>query len=176
MLVLVAATWVTAFLLVMAGGRKVVRPHPTSAALRSAGLPAHPRLVRLSGAGEVGLGAAVLFVGGAVPTMLLGALQCGFAVFSMRQRRAGSDCGCFGDGGTPVTGIHVWLNATLAALAFGASVVPGPPMASLLAGRPVTAAAVAVLVVTAAAGLRLLLTAVPDLAAAVDLLEPDGAT
>lgn len=175
MSMLTAATWVTAFLLVMAGARKVVQPDPTSVALRAARLPSDPRLVRMSGVGEVGLGATVLLIGGVVPIALLAALHSGFAVFAGRQRRAGSDCGCFGTSGTPVTGVHVWLNVTLAGVALGAAALPGPALPSLIATQPVAGGVVAVLVGTGAAALRLLLTTASELTAAVALLEPDAA-
>ena len=176
MSMLTAATWVTAFLLVLAGARKVVQPDPTSVALRAARLPSDQRLVRALGGSEIALGATVLLIGGAAPTALLAILHGGFAVFAARQRRAGSGCGCFGASGTPVTGVHVWLNVGLAGVALGAAALPGAALPSLIATSPVAGVVVAVLVGTGATALRLLLTAVPELTAAVGLLEPDAVT
>ncbi|CAN5833238.1 hypothetical protein BH23ACT10_BH23ACT10_27820 [soil metagenome] len=175
---LTAVTWVAAFLLVLAGAGKVKRPAATGSALRTARLPSDRRLVRLLGIGEVALGLAVLAVGGTVPTALLAGAYGAFAVFAQRQRRDGSDCGCFGATGTPVTGTpvtaaHVWVNTVFACVAVGAAITPASELTTLVSQQPIAAFAVAVLIVVATNLVRLLLTAAPDLSAAVVLLEPD---
>lgn len=170
---LTAVTWVAAFLLVLAGADKVKRPAATGSALRTARLPSDRRLVRLLGIGEVALGLAVLAVGGTVPTALLAGAYGAFAVFAQRQRRDGSDCGCFGATGTPVTAAHVWVNTVFACVAVGAAITPASELTTLVSQQPIVAFAVAVLIVVATNLVRLLLTAAPDLSAAVVLLEPD---
>ena len=169
---LTAATWVFALLLVVAGSGKIARPAGTGAALQVVRLPSDARLVRALGAGEVGLGAAVLALGGPVPAVLLALTYTGFAVFAERQRRHGGACGCFGTTTTPATALHVWLNLAAAAVATGTAVAPGASLPAVVAADPPQGLLIALVLAVATGVLRLLLTAVPDLHAALALAPP----
>lgn len=173
---LTAITWVFALLLVVAGARKLSRPAATGAALQVARLPSDARLVRALGAGEVALGGTVLAAGGAAPTAVLAVAYAAFAVFAEHQRRQGAGCGCFGAATTPATRLHVWLNAGAAAVAAGAALQPGASLPTALTTAPSTGVLAAGLLIVAASLLRLLLTAAPDLSAAVALVEPRSDT
>jgi hypothetical protein len=162
---LTAATWVFALLLVVAGTGKVARPAGTSP-------PSDARLTLLLGAGEIGLGGAVLLIGGPATTALLAAAYAAFAVFADHQRRRGGDCGCFPTTTTPPTMLHVWLNITAATAAAGTALRSGASLATTIAADPPHGLLVLGLLAVAAGGLRLLLTAAPDLSAAAALVDP----
>lgn len=164
-----ALTWVFALLLGVAGMRKITRPAATGAALQGARLPSDHRLVRLLGAGEVVVAAAVLAVGGAVPAAVLALAYAAFAVFAEQQRRRGAGCGCFGDSSAPASRLHVTVDAVGAAAAAAAIIRPAPPLLPTIADD-LSAGLLAVALLALAAGvLQLLLTALPDLAAATAL-------
>jgi Ca2+/Na+ antiporter len=169
---LTAATWVFALLLVVAGSAKIARPAGTGAALRLVRVPADARVVRALGAGEVTLGVVVLAFGGAVPATLLALVYAGFAVFAERQRRRGGACGCFGTTTTPATALHVGLNVTAAVIAAVAAVAPGASLPALVIADPPQGLLMALVLAVATGVLRLLLTAVPDLQAALALVPP----
>lgn len=170
-----AASWVFAMLLIAAGVGKVTRPGSTSAALRRARLPGGARLVRMIGGGEIAVGGLALLPGGAVPAAGLAAAYAVLALVATRQRWAGADCGCFGASSGPVTWVHISVNWVAAGIALVAAVAPGPAL-TVFTARPWPAVLAVTLAATAAGALRLLLTAAPDLAAAIALVEPDGAT
>lgn len=164
-----AITWVFALLLAAAGVAKVTSPAATGAALQTAKLPADHRLVRLLGVYELALAAVVLLVGGTVPAALLAVTYVAFAAFAFRQSRRGEGCGCFGEAATPTGNIHVLVNVAAASCA--AATALGPARSLLTAvEQPLHALVATVLLVTATGVVRLLLTAVPDLAAARGLL------
>lgn len=175
MTTLTAATWVAALLLVIAGAGKLASPAPTVGALRAARVPANARVVRLIGAGEVMLGLATVLLGGALACALVAVAYAAFAAVARRQRRAGSDCGCFGTTGAPVTGAHVAVNAGAAVVAAGAALRPTVALPAVVGDEPLLGAALVLLVGVAASLLRLLLTAAPDLATAAARLAPEGA-
>lgn len=110
-------------LLALAGIYKVADPAPTSGALRAAGLPASPHLVRLLGLIEIGVGVIGIVWGGPVPSMLGAMLYTGFLVFvleALRRRLPISSCGCLGATETPPTVAHVVVNlAALVTLLLG---------------------------------------------------------
>jgi hypothetical protein len=162
---LTAATWVFALLLVVVGTGKVARPAATRP-------PSDERLARLLGAGEVGLGSAVLWIGGPVATTMLAVAYASFAVFAEHQRRRGRACGCLSTTTTPPTTVHVWLNVTAAAAAAGAALRSGASLPATIAAEPLHGLLVLGLLAVAAGVLWLLLTAAPDLSAAVALVDP----
>ena len=169
MIAATATTWVFAVLLAIAGVRKLVSPAATGAALQGARLPSDHRLVRLLGAGEVVLAAAVLGWGGARALAALGLAYAAFAVFAERQRRQGAGCGCFGEADAPATRLHVALDAIGAAVAIAAAVRPAPSLLETLGGDAWHAALAVALLGLGAVALRLALTALPELAAAAAL-------
>lgn len=170
MTVALAATWVFAVLLAVAGLRKVVSPAATRAALQGARLPSDHRLVRLLGAGEVLLAAAVLAVGGAIPSIVLALVYAAFAVFAHLQSRRGAGCGCFGDSETPATSLHVVLNAVGAVAGGVAAAGAAPTLAAALRGAgPVEWAITLAAVALGAVTVSLAYTALPELAVAAAL-------
>lgn len=162
-----APTWMFAALLLIAGGIKLTRPAATGAALQGARLPGDARVVRLLGLAEVVLAATVLVVGGWLPAAALAGTFSIFAAFTAYQSRRGAGCGCFGDASAPATRLHVGVDAAGAVCAAVAATVGAPPVLAVSGGveRVLTLAGVAL----GAQVLRLLLTAVPELAAAVAL-------
>jgi uncharacterized membrane protein YphA (DoxX/SURF4 family) len=166
---LIFFTWVFALLLMVAGARKITRPAATRTALRTARLPSHESLARMLGVGEVGLGVAVLVDGGPVATALLALSYLAFAVFAEHQRRRNAGCGCLGASTTPVTQVHVGLNVVVAVIAAAATVAPRTSLVTTITGGPLPGLMLAALLMIAAGLFHLLLTAAPDLSAAMAL-------
>lgn len=169
----IAATWAFAALLAVAGVRKVADPAATGAALQGARLPSDRRLVRLLGVGEVALAAAVLLVGGWVPALLVAVAYAAFAMFAHRQSRRGAGCGCFGEADAPASRLHVLIDVCGAVAGAAAAAARAPSLLSLSSGGVVDVVLAALALVVATAALRLALTALPELAAAVDLAAPE---
>jgi hypothetical protein len=163
---LAAPYLVAAAVLLLAGATKLRAPAATAGALRDAGLPGSPLVARGLGGVEVLVGAVALLVGGRVAAAGLAAAYLGVTAVAWRQRRAGADCGCFGVSGTPVSGIHLGVNAVAVLVAAGAFVVGPSALPTALGQAPwwglptLGALAVAVLLV------RALLTVLPTLQAA----------
>ncbi len=156
-----AALAIVALVLVLAGLAKLRRPTATGEALRAARLPGHPALVRVLGSVEVAVGVGALVVGGRLPALATASLYLGFTAFAAVQRRgAGASCGCFGARTTPLTVLHVVVDAVCAAVALAAAATAAPP---LLAGGPDLATLTSLALVGCGAALvRLLLTTVPE--------------
>jgi len=169
-----AITWVFATLLVVAGAHKVAAPDATTAALQGARLPSDHWLVRVLGAAEVAVGLAVVVVGGTVPSAIMAVMYAGFAGFVARQAGRGEDCGCFGSQPAPATRLHVGVNAIAAVAAAAAAVAPGPSLPAAFGAAPLTGALTIGLLALAVAGVRLLLTALPSLAATTARLLEEG--
>lgn len=176
MTVAVAGTWIFAVLLAVAGVRKIAAPAATGAALQGARLPSDHRLVRLLGAGEVVLAAAVLGLGGAVPAAVLAVAYAAFAAFAYRQSRRGAGCGCFGDADAPATSLHVVIDAAGAVAAAVAATASAPSLtAAVVRSDVLTAVLTVALLGLGAAAVASALTALPDLAVAAALVEGDDA-
>ena len=167
-----APTWMFAALLLIAGVAKIAKPAATGAALQGARLPSDARLVRLLGLGEVGLAVAVLFVGGWLPAALLAAAYAAFAGFTAYQSRRGAGCGCFGDATAPATNLHVGVDVAGAVASIGAALVGAPSLPAAVSGVQLALAIAGVAL--GAELLRLLLTAVPELASALALHRAEG--
>lgn len=167
-----AATWVFAVLLALAGAAKLADPSATSAALQGARLVSDRRLVRLLGVGEIALAVAVLSLGGALPAAVLAVAYAVFAGFAYRQSRQGQGCGCFGVTDAPATRLHVVVNVIAAASAAAAAWRPGPSLLAVVQDGLFAALLIMGVLVLAAAALRLVLTALPELAVARDLVAP----
>ena len=163
-----AATWMFAALLLTAGVIKILLPAATGAALEGARLPSRHGLVRMLGVAELALAGAVLLVGGAVPAAVLAGTYAAFAGFTAYQARRGAGCGCFGDASAPATSLHVAVDAAGAVLAALAA-VGSPPSLLTLTSEPLLGAVTVLGVVVGAQLLRLALTALPELAAAIAL-------
>jgi hypothetical protein len=162
--VLAVLVAVAAGLLVPAGIAKLRSPAVARTAL---GLPLRADgLVRMLGAGELVLAAAVLVTAVRPLLALLAAAYLAFTAVALRQRSRGASCGCFGASATPTGWHHVLLDAG-AALAVGAATVVGvPSAASLVADAPLAGVPLLVAGVVAVATVQLLITALPELAAA----------
>lgn len=167
-----AASWVFAVLLAIAGTAKITDPAATSAALQGARLVSDRRLVRVLGLGEMALAVAVLVAGGRLPALVLALAYAVFAVFAHRQSRQGAGCGCFGESDAPATRLHVALNVGGAGVAAVAAWRPAPSLVSTLDRGLFESVLVVTVLVLAAAALRLVLTALPELAVARDLVAP----
>lgn len=123
-----AGAWIGAGLLLLAGVAKLRRPGASGRALVLAGLPGGSRSVRALGLAEVAVALAGLAFGGPAWT-LQAVVYTGFTVFVARERtRPSSNCGCFGEEDVPLTGLHVVVDAALAAGAGTAALLgaPGP--------------------------------------------------
>ena len=138
-----------AALLAFAGGLKIVRPAPTSGALRAMGLPSVPMLVRAMGLGEllIGVSAAVTF---ARPLLvLLASAYLAFAAFvaaALGRSTPLQSCGCFGQTDTPPSAVHLGLNLAAAITAFAAALSGTPALGTTIADQPWNAVPFALLV------------------------------
>ncbi len=125
-------------LLAVAGVAKSLAPSGTVQALRAAGLPASPLLVRCLGATELAVGAATIVVGGWVLPAVVALYYAGFTGFVVMRLRAGdtAGCGCFGATTSPLTAGHLVANvaAMVTAVLFVAD--PAPSLSTVLADQP----------------------------------------
>jgi hypothetical protein len=115
--VIAALVLVGALLLVWAGAAKAARPDGTARALRAAGLPSRPVLVRALATFEAAVGLAAVIAGGFAVDAVMAGSYAALAVFvwlALRRRWALSSCGCFGVADAPPTASHVVVSATLA--------------------------------------------------------------
>ncbi len=104
---------ISATLLLISGGAKLVDPDPTSGALRAAGLPASRWAVAALGLWEIAAGSLALGVGGAIGGSALFvtyAAFAGFIAFALRSGLPIQSCGCFGRTDTPPSMSHVAVN------------------------------------------------------------------
>ena len=126
-------------LLGLAGVSKLLRPAPTSGALRALHLPAPLDGVRLMGLGEVVLGIAAVVSGNRALVGLVGVAYLAFAGFVVAATRAGTDiqsCGCFGTVDTPPSVVHIVVNLVLASAALAAAVTGLPTLAAVMEDQP----------------------------------------
>lgn len=147
---LAALVWLAA-----AGAAKLAAPDGLAGALRLAGLPARPPLVRVVAAGELVLAGGAFATGGAPVAGLVAGSYLVFAAFVgwVRLRHLPlRTCGCFGHLEVPPSVAHLGVNLAAAAAA-GAWVVVGAeaPLDRLASSGP----SGAVVVVAAALGVAL---------------------
>lgn len=135
---LIGLLHVGAGLLAVAGAAKLVAPSGTEQALRAAGLPSSPLLVRTLGASELAIGTATVVVGGWVLPAVVAVYYAAFSGFVVLRLRAGdtAGCGCFGATTSPLTAGHLVYNlgAMVAAVLFVAD--PAPSLSTVLADQP----------------------------------------
>lgn len=165
MVVVTAGVAVLALLLVYAGVVKLRRPEAVRTALRAAGLPSVRSAPQLVGITEVAVGAAALVTGHVLAPALLAATYAVFAVFSVRQRRRGAGCGCFGEPTEEVSRAHIGLDLVGAVVGTVAAVGGAPAAVEVVGTTPVAAALVVLLAGTAVAAVQLLVSALPELTA-----------
>ena len=107
-------------LLAVAGATKVLDPFPTHRALRAAGWPNRPVLVRVLAVAELAVAAAAVLIEHAAVAFVVAGLYAGFTVFVVVALARGlviSSCGCFGSHDTAPSPRHVAINASAAAAA-----------------------------------------------------------
>jgi hypothetical protein len=115
-------------LLALGGVLKVARPEPAARALRSLRLPAPAGVVRIVGAGEVGVAIAALTYGGPVALGLQALCYVAFAVVATAFWRHGGlpSCGCFGEVASPPGPLHVAVTAAGALISTRGALVDAP--------------------------------------------------
>jgi hypothetical protein len=141
-----------ALVLGVAGLTKMVRPHDTARALRVAGLPASPAVVRVGAAVEVAVAVAAWAAPGPVPAAAVAASYLAFAGFVALALVRGwplATCGCFGRPDTPPRSVHVVIDAVAGAAALGWLVVGRGPAGPVVGGRAALIATTAVLALLA---------------------------
>lgn len=142
---LIAPLLVASFVLCCAGIAKLRSPAGAADALRAAGLPASPSLIRAFAALELALGVFCVIAPGRLVAGLMAVLYAMFAALSLLLARRQSECGCFGAAQVPASPFQSVLSGALAIVAVLALVSPPPSVWSL-------SAASAAIVLMAAAG------------------------
>ena len=130
---------VSAALLVVAGGAKVLDPLPLMRALMSVGLPFGRPLVRGVAAVEVVVGLLAIATGSAPAAAAVAvsyAAFTGFVLLALARGGVLASCGCFGKADTPPTRTHAAVTAALAAVAGLVALRPLGPLPDLLGGSP----------------------------------------
>ncbi len=153
-----------------AGLAKVARPDAARVALRAAGLPSTRGAVRVLGAGELAITVWALGWGGRGAAAAVAFAYLGFAGFAevvRRRSRGRASCGCFGSSGAPLTTLHVIVDSVVAALAIAAVVRPVPGIVEAAADTPAAGVPFVGYTVLLAWLLQVVLTALPELQAAV---------
>ncbi len=110
------------FVLCATGISKVWKPEPTGRALRAVGLPGSRLAVRLLGSAEVAAATGGILAPVAVTGVAVGTLYVGFAAFlvaALARDVPVASCGCAGERDLPPSWVHVALDLTAAAAAFG---------------------------------------------------------
>jgi hypothetical protein len=104
-------------LLGAAGAVKAVRPWDTANALRAAGWPSQPSLVRIGASTETAVAVAAIAAPGRVTGALVAICYLAFSGFiglALRRVWPIASCGCFGRPDTPPTVTHLVLNLAAA--------------------------------------------------------------
>lgn len=130
---------VAATLLLLGGALKAIDPVDTVGALRAAGLPAAPWIVRLGAAAEASIGAYALIAGdrrSALLVLLSYLLFAGFVGWALLRGTPLASCGCFGREDTPPSALHVVLNMACAAAAVAVVVDPGVGLSAVVSSQP----------------------------------------
>jgi hypothetical protein len=121
-----------ALLLLAAAVAKLVEPTFTVGALRAAGIPARPSVVRGASVAEAAIACWALTTGARLPSLILAASYlalAGFVVMALGRGLPIGSCGCFGQPDTPPTTAHVIIDLGAALAAFLVAVQPvGAPL------------------------------------------------
>jgi len=161
---------IAALLLAVAGAMKVASPADTANALRGAGLPASPRLVRAGGAIEA-LGGAYAFIEGdligAVLVALSYVLFAAFVAFALACDLPISTCGCFGKTDTPPSRVHLVFNLAAVIAAVTIAIDPSAGIADAVGSQPLSGVPFVMLVVIGTGLSLLTLSALPRVLASV---------
>ena len=123
-----ASLWAVSLVMVASGAMKLTDPSATADTLDRLSLPGGVVTARLLGLAELGVGLAVLVVGGRGLAALVGVLYLAFAGIVIAARSKGlPTCGCFGSRSAPPRIGHVIVNALSAIVAFIAAAGPDAP-------------------------------------------------
>jgi hypothetical protein len=139
-----------ALLLAIAGVQKLRDPYPLSRALRLAGLPDQPTVVRVFAAIEIATAAAATIVGHRLVPLVVALLYVSFAAFVTFALARGlpiESCGCFGRSDARPSASHVALDAFAAAIATLVAWDDVAPVRSLITDEPAEGLAVVVVAV-----------------------------
>lgn len=131
--------FITAALLVLSGGSKVLDPEPTRGALRAARLPSSRGAVSTLAVIEIIAGASALAFAHPMAAWAVATLYLGFGAFvayALARRLPLQSCGCFGKSDTPPGRLHVWLNFGSAATASLVAFTGGADLFAILADQP----------------------------------------
>ncbi len=129
----------SAALLLISGGTKLVDPDPTSGAMRAAGLPASRWVVAALGSWEIVAGSLALGIGGTLGGSALFVTYAGFAGFiayALRNRLPIQSCGCFGRADTPPSFAHIGVNVLSAASGLWLMTAGGGDLMTTLRDQP----------------------------------------
>ena len=151
-------------LLALAGLLKLRSGAHGSDAYPAPGAALGVRGARLIAVIELGLGSAALAIPGRALAALIAAAFAAFAAYTIRLLATSdgpADCGCFGESGGTVGPGHVVLDLACAGVALAAAVAPPRALASIVAGAPVTGAALACGIAAAVYAVYLAYTALP---------------
>jgi hypothetical protein len=157
---------VAALLLVAAGALKAYDPVNTTGALRQAGLPVPPIVVRVGGGVEVVIGVAAIVTGGSIAAGLVAfsyLVFTAFVVFALVRHLPIGSCGCFGKTDTPPSVIHVVLNVGAIVTATAVALGSGGGIGSVLADQDLLGLPFLLLVATATYLAFIALTTLPQL-------------
>lgn len=148
-------------ILALGGLAKVASPSPARVAIRAMGVNSPLWLVRALGAAEVALAVAAAVKGGEILPIVVGMAYLAFAAVVVVIIRGGTaaSCGCFGSSATPPSILHVAVNLTSAAVAFGSTGMSG--LRTTLQNQAGSGLPLVLLVVVGTYALFLLLTALP---------------
>ena len=130
---------ISAVVLIVSGGAKLVDPAPTAGALRAARLPSGRGWVWALAVGEVILGTTALTVPDPWAPAGVALAYLAFAGFVAHALRADipiQSCGCFGRSDTPPTGLHLVVNLVLATGSMAAAFTGAPLLDRIMAAPP----------------------------------------
>ncbi len=160
----VGLSHLSAALLLISGGAKLVDPDPTSGAMRAAGLPSSHWVVAALGLWEITAGSLALgvggFLGGTALFVTYGAFT-GFIVYALRSGLAIQSCGCFGRSDTPPSSSHVFVNVLAAGSGLWLAVTGGGDLISTLSSQPLGGVPYVAFVAVGVYALYLLLAELP---------------
>ncbi len=159
---------IATLLLAAAGVAKAYDPATTAGALRQAGLPVPPAVVRVGGGLEAAVAVLAALTGatGAAAVVAVSYLAfTGFVLFALAKRVPIGSCGCFGKVDTPPSWLHVAVNLVAAGCATAVALRNDGGFASALADQPMLGVPFLVLVAVGVYGTYTVLTVVPQLSA-----------
>lgn len=157
---------VAALLLTVAGALKANDPATTAGALRRAGLPVPPVVVRVGGACEVLVGVAAIVTGAPLAAAVVALsylLFTAFVVVALRRHLPIGSCGCFGKVDTPPSFVHLVLNIGAIVTATAVALGPGGGIGDVLADQELLGIPFLLLVATATYAAFFALTVLPQL-------------